>query len=225
MKKLILILLIWTTTASAQLLRFATLYTSYSTSAPFVEKQDFLVSGVENFGGAGSLSEVTRANPPGINLTFGLRKIARFDYQVKQNQFYTGQENEVSDYATISNASGLEYLLEFSRVRNREIIFSQHEYRLRYISDNFTSRASYVDNNIVSLQYSDEKDVISIVSKALKTKVNVKSNSKNTEEWDSLGQLSILSAIDKATKGKSSKIDLTEVQSIKQLCVKLKKLK
>jgi acyl carrier protein len=71
----------------------------------------------------------------------------------------------------------------------------------------------------------NEKDVISIVSKALKTKVNVKSDSKNTEEWDSLGQLSILSAIDKATKGKSSKIDLTEVQSIKQLCVKLKKLK
>ena len=72
MKKLILILLIWTTTASAQLLRFATLYTSYSTSAPFVEKQDFLVSGVENFGGAGTLSEITRSNPPGINLTFGL---------------------------------------------------------------------------------------------------------------------------------------------------------
>ena len=71
----------------------------------------------------------------------------------------------------------------------------------------------------------NEKDIISIVSKALKTKVNIKSNSKNTEEWDSLGQLSILSAINKATKGKSSKIDLTEVQSIKQLCVKLKKLK
>ena len=71
----------------------------------------------------------------------------------------------------------------------------------------------------------NEKNVISIVSKALKTKVNVKSNSKNTEEWDSLGQLSILSAIDRATKGESSKIDLTEVQSIKQLCVKLKKLK
>ena len=55
--------------------------------------------------------------------------------------------------------------------------------------------------------------------------INLITDSKNTEEWDSLGQLSILSAIDKATKGKSSKIDLTEVQSIKQLCVKLKKLK
>ena len=70
----------------------------------------------------------------------------------------------------------------------------------------------------------DEKKIISIVSKALKKKVNATSNVKNTGEWDSLGQLSILSAIDKATKGKSSNIDLTEVQSIKQLCLKLKKL-
>ena len=70
----------------------------------------------------------------------------------------------------------------------------------------------------------EEKKIISIVSKALKKKVNATSNVKNTEEWDSLGQLSILSAIDKATKGKSSDIDLTEVQSIKQLCLKLKKL-
>jgi acyl carrier protein len=71
----------------------------------------------------------------------------------------------------------------------------------------------------------NEKDIISICSKALKKKLNTKSSVKNTEEWDSLGQLSILSAIEKATKGKSSKIDLTEVQSIKQLCLKLKKIK
>ena len=63
----------------------------------------------------------------------------------------------------------------------------------------------------------NEKEIISIVSKALKKKVDIKSSVKNTEEWDSLGQLSILSAIAKATKGKSSKIDLTEVQSVKQL--------
>jgi acyl carrier protein len=71
----------------------------------------------------------------------------------------------------------------------------------------------------------EEKKIISIVSKALKKKVNSKSSVRNTEEWDSLGQLSILSALEKATKGKSSKIDLTEVQSIKQLFLKLKKLK
>jgi acyl carrier protein len=70
----------------------------------------------------------------------------------------------------------------------------------------------------------DENKIISIVSKALKKKVNIKSNTKNTEEWDSLGHLSIMSALEKATKGKASKIDLTEAQSIKQLCLKLKKI-
>ena len=70
----------------------------------------------------------------------------------------------------------------------------------------------------------DEKKIISIVSKALKTKINAKNTTNNTQQWDSLGHLSILSALQKVTKGKSSKIDLTEVQSIKQLTLKLKKL-
>ena len=69
----------------------------------------------------------------------------------------------------------------------------------------------------------DEKKIISIASKALKAKLNAKSTVNNTEQWDSLGHLSILSALQKVTKGKSSKIDLTEVQSIKQLTLKLKK--
>tara|TARA_B110000003_G_C16544647_1_gene494202 strand:- start:402 stop:620 length:219 start_codon:yes stop_codon:yes gene_type:complete len=71
----------------------------------------------------------------------------------------------------------------------------------------------------------DEKKVIKIVSKALKKKVTLNSTSSNTEEWDSLGQLSIMAAFGKVTKGASSKIDLAEVDSIKKLIVKLKKIK
>lgn len=70
----------------------------------------------------------------------------------------------------------------------------------------------------------NEKKILEIISKALKKKINIKSNVSNTEEWDSLGHLSILSALEKATKGKSSKIDLTEVQSVKQIVSKLKKI-
>ena len=72
----------------------------------------------------------------------------------------------------------------------------------------------------------NEKDIISIVSKALKKKVSAKSSVKNTEEWDSLGQLSILSAIEKATKGKSSKIKaLADANSVKKILDILKKNK
>lgn len=71
----------------------------------------------------------------------------------------------------------------------------------------------------------DEKKIIRIVSKALKKKVSLKSTSSNTEEWDSLGHLSITAAFGKETKGASSKIDLTEVDSVKKFISKLKKIK
>lgn len=71
----------------------------------------------------------------------------------------------------------------------------------------------------------DQKKIINIISKALKKKVSLKSTSSNTEEWDSLGQLSIMSAFNKETKGASSKIDLTEVDSVKKFILKLKKIK
>ena len=70
----------------------------------------------------------------------------------------------------------------------------------------------------------DEKKIIKLVSKAIRKKVNSNSSSENTKEWDSLGHLSILSSLDLLTKGKSSKINLTNANSIKKLNQKLKKI-
>ena len=71
----------------------------------------------------------------------------------------------------------------------------------------------------------DEKKIIKIISKVLKKNVTLKSASSNIEEWDSLAQLGILSALDKATKGASSQINLTEANSVKKIISKLKKIK
>ena len=154
MKNLLYILLFISTVANAQmgfsLFRFATFYASASTAAPFSENQSFIVDGVA---GSGQLVEITQVSKPNYNLTIGLRKIARFDYQVKQGNFYTGSEDESSDYATISNAPGLEYLFRYSSIRNRGIQFKQQEYKVRYISNNYTARASYVDDGLIDLKY------------------------------------------------------------------------
>ena len=62
----------------------------------------------------------------------------------------------------------------------------------------------------------NEKKLIQIISKAVGEKVNLSSKAVNTENWDSLAQLQILSNLDKATKGQSSKIDvLTGASSVK----------
>ena len=48
-----------------------------------------------------------------------------------------------------------------------------------------------------------------ILRRTFLSKINENSSSKNVEEWDSLGHLSILSAIDNALDGKAS--DLTDL--------------
>ena len=53
--------------------------------------------------------------------------------------------------------------------------------------------------------------------------VGFESNSDNTEGWDSLGQLAILTGLDKITNGESSEInDLAECMSVQQLVETLK---
>ena len=89
---LVLLLLSVATVAQGQLLRFSTLYGSLSGNAPLVENSKYRVNGVA---GSGYLEEITEVNKPNYILTVGLRKLARFDYQVKQGH-YTGQENEIS---------------------------------------------------------------------------------------------------------------------------------
>ena len=70
-----------------------------------------------------------------------------------------------------------------------------------------------------------QEQIITIVKKSLKIKtINKNSSSKNIEKWDSLGHLNIMAQLDKRTKGKSSKIDLTNCTSIKTLSKALSKI-
>ena len=59
-----------------------------------------------------------------------------------------------------------------------------------------------------------EQDLKKIIAKALNIKVSQVTenlNSNKLEEWDSLGQLSIISSLDKKFKGK---IDLSKISNI-----------
>lgn len=73
-----------------------------------------------------------------------------------------------------------------------------------------------------------EEKLFNLIKKSLKTKskINMNSSSKNIEEWDSLGFLSILTALDKETKGKTSKIkSLANADSVLKILDILKKEK
>ena len=65
-----------------------------------------------------------------------------------------------------------------------------------------------------------------LIKKSLNIKkIDDKESSKNTPAWDSLGQLSIISLLDKTTKGRTSKLNLSDADSLEKLFKILKKNK
>ena len=67
----------------------------------------------------------------------------------------------------------------------------------------------------------NDKELISVISSALslsQEEVNENSGADNLNEWDSLGHLSILSALDEKTNGKTSHIEgISELDSFNKL--------
>ena len=73
-----------------------------------------------------------------------------------------------------------------------------------------------------------EKDLFKLIKTCLKTskKIDIKSASRNIEEWDSLGQLSILTTLDKKFKNKATKLTkLATAETVKDIVSILKKAK
>lgn len=74
----------------------------------------------------------------------------------------------------------------------------------------------------------DVKEIFKLIQKSLLTKtiIDEKSSTNNVEEWDSLGQLSIITALDKKFKGKlSDDRDIADCYSVKSILKVLKKNK
>ncbi len=75
------------------------------------------------------------------------------------------------------------------------------------------------------------EDLLKIIAKSLNikvSKINIKTKDTDLEEWDSLGQLSIISALDKKFKGKvkfDSVASLANINSIANFLKKKKLLK
>ena len=149
MKHLLLLFLLVCTVSTAQIkdfFKFSTFYTSMSMNTPFVEREDYIAVGK-------GYEDVTWVSPYDYNLTLGLRKIARFDYETKRQTWYTGTENNTADNVTIGNANGWEYLFNYSFVRNRGEKFNDQNFWLRYLGDWFVVKAQYADNQRVDLKY------------------------------------------------------------------------
>lgn len=63
---------------------------------------------------------------------FGVRKLARFDYEIKGNNYYDGTENLKALSSPTAAVKGFEYLLHWEKQRQRSDEFTNSRYFLRH---------------------------------------------------------------------------------------------
>ncbi len=63
---------------------------------------------------------------------FGIRKLARFDYEIKGKHYYDGTENNIGLSAPNSPVSGLEYTFHYEKERSRDEVYVNHRYFIKH---------------------------------------------------------------------------------------------
>ena len=159
MKKILILLLLICSVGNAQELKnffkYSTFYTSLSMNTSYIENQDYIA--IDK-----GYIDVTEVNPYDYNLTIGIRKIARFDYEYKVKTWYYGTERAVADNVTIGNANGWEYLFNYSFIRNRGETFTDQNYWIRYLGNKCVTKVQYKDNQRVDLTGGSNDNRVSI---------------------------------------------------------------
>ena len=152
MKKIILLLLLFVSVqTNSQILKdifkYSTIYTSYSENSPLFTPESYFVT---------QEGEVVNISPELSNdysYSFGIRKIARFGYENKENRFYDGSEQNSSLQSNFGNVKGLEYLVQYTKGKQRGREFESERYFLRYSKKWWSTKLEIQKNGIINLNY------------------------------------------------------------------------
>ena len=84
---------------------------------------------------------------------FGIRKLARFDYEIKGNNYYDGTENNKALSAPTAAVKGFEYLFHWEKERQRSDVFTNSRYFLRHTGDYHIVKIEQREVGNVDLKY------------------------------------------------------------------------
>ena len=154
MKKIILIFLLIPSLSFGQTLKekiqktfkFSTFYGAINGGTSLSDINTFSVN-------TGQLTEDIVKTPFDYSISLGIRKIARFNYENRENVFYNGTENTYSDAANIGKIKGFEFLFEgdFRRVQGKNYL-DQHHF-LRYVADDWIGKIEFLEDGFADIKY------------------------------------------------------------------------
>ena len=87
-------------------------------------------------------------------ISIGIRKLARFDYEIKATNFYDGTENNIGLSAPTSAVKGLEYLFNYERERQRDEIFYNSRYFIRHTGEYHIIKLEQRQQGNIGFKYS-----------------------------------------------------------------------
>ena len=150
MKKLLLLIMMFSLNANAQffkkVFKYSTVYGSYDQSNAIQADKSFYVT-QENY-----LEETTPRVPNDATYTLGFRKLAFFDYEDK-DRFYDGTETNIGQKSNEGNTKGLEYLFEMSKGEQQGVKFKNSKLFVRYLGKNYIAKIEETRNELVDLDY------------------------------------------------------------------------
>ena len=154
MKKLIFVILfmlcqpLFGQNAIKDFFKYSTIYTSAVASNPMYAQEYWYVTQ------GGELSNYTEEYPFDYTATLGIRKVARYKYENRQNRFYDGQrESTTALAASVGTVKGFEYLAQYDLGRQQGRQYTNQRYFLRYLSKYFIFKGEYRHQGLARLDY------------------------------------------------------------------------
>ena len=126
--------------------KYSTIYGAYSQTNSIQAPQTFIVTQ------GNELIETTQRHPSDMMVTYGLRKLAFFQYE-DRNKFYDGSEKNQSVKSNIGAYKGLEYLVEYSKGRQQGREFDNQEVFVRYLAKYWLVKGEYQKNELIDIDY------------------------------------------------------------------------
>ena len=138
-------------------LKYGTFYVAGNINNPYQKQTiDYIV----RTNPSGSLYDVpvvenaTNYDPFDYRYGFGLRRIARFDYENKEKAYYDGTEKNVALSAPTAAFSGFEYMFHWEKERERGEVFTNHRYFLRHTGKHHIAKIESREEGNVGFKYS-----------------------------------------------------------------------
>jgi len=157
-----IVLILSTTNLSAQIfkeiykdfIKYGTIYgaSDISNSIEAIEPTYFLER-TDNIYEIPIIKDNTEVFPFDYRYGFGIRKLARFDYERKPKNFYDGTESQLAFSAPTSAFKGLEYQFHFEKERWRGRDFTNYRYFLKHTGKNHIIKVETREVGKINLSY------------------------------------------------------------------------